>query len=101
PQKWSDDSRHIEDLQRPGKDRERFRMYRLLRARFDEPPAQPPARAFICKKQTDWPGSNDQHFGIECRVAHVQSSSDRLPWQAAYHRATRQREIPSNAAERL
>jgi len=44
---WSDDSPHVKDLERSGKNCQRFRMLGLRRARLDEPPAQAPARAFI------------------------------------------------------
>jgi len=55
----SDDACHVENLERPRKDCECFRMYRLLRLCFDEPPSQTSARALIREKEPDRSGPND------------------------------------------
>ena len=48
-------------------------------ARFDEPPSQATARAFIRQEEANGPGTNDQNIRIDCRIAHPESSSTNGP----------------------
>ena len=70
----TDEPGHVEDLKRSGKDCERFRVFRLRRARLDEPPSQASASALIGQEQPDRPGANDQNIRINCGIRHSFSS---------------------------
>ena len=44
------ESSHVKDLESPGKDGERFGVFRLGRVRFDDAKSDSPAGAFVGKK---------------------------------------------------
>jgi hypothetical protein len=69
-EKWRDQPGHVENLDRPGKDGEGFRVFRLRRVGLDEPPSQVAASALIRQKQADRPSAHDQDIRVDCGINH-------------------------------
>lgn len=66
----SDQARHVEDFERPGKDRERFGMFRLRGACLEESPPEASAGAFICQEQAHGAGADDHDIRVDCGMKH-------------------------------
>jgi hypothetical protein len=64
-EKRIDDACHVEDLECPGKDGERFGMLGLGGAHLDEPPSQASARAFVRQEQADGSRADDQDISLD------------------------------------
>src|SRR5664280_2342612 len=65
-EEWGDDSRHVEDFERTGKDCEGFRVLRLGRPRLDDAITKTAASAFVGEKQANRAGAYDENIRIHC-----------------------------------
>jgi hypothetical protein len=69
-EEWPDESGHVENFQRPGKDRERLRVHRLRCVGLNQPHSQAAAGAFVREEQAHGPGADDQDVSVQWRVSH-------------------------------